>query len=229
MVSGMPVSNRVSHVPQMASILPPLHFFSGPLQPRAKPVLQFLCQGPTPSLFRGLSCYWYLYTSLLDHSHNCLLQDHPHCQFGIGKKDLGGHHSPTAFTLPQMSSQISEHRAPLCLLCHSIDGAQLHVMFPCKSFLVFRLIAWVTIPTPCSHLSHSMILALMAATVDVCAWGFCLLQYLCSLRYVDTLLPLSDTDIHGPDKLQISLPVVLASCWYPVPSIISVTIVPTRS
>lgn len=111
----------------------------------------------------------------------------------------------------------------------SIGGAQLHVMFPYKSFLVFSLIAWVTIHAPCSHLSLSMILALTSAMVDVCAWDFCLLQCLCSLRYVDTLLPLSDADIHGSDKLHISLPVVLASCCYPVSSIISVTTVPTRS
>lgn len=60
---------------------------------------------------------------------------------------------------------------------------------------------------------HSMILGLMSAMVDVCAWGFCLLQYLYSLKYVDTLLSLSDTDMHGSGKLHISLPVVLASCW----------------
>lgn len=129
-----------------------------------------------------------------------------------------------------MSSQISEeHRAQLCLLCHSTDGSQLHMMFPYKSFLVFSLIAWVTIHTPCSHLSLSTILALVSAMVDVCAWGFCLLQYLCSSRYVDNLLPLSDSDVHGPDKLHTSLPVALASRWYPVSSIISVTTVPTRS
>lgn len=61
--------------------------------------------------------------------------------------------------------------------------------------------------------SHSMILALTSAMVDVCAWGFCLLQYLYSLKYVDTLLSLSDADMHGSEKLHISLPVVFASCW----------------
>lgn len=71
-------------------------------------------------------------------------------------------------------------------------------MLPYGSLQVFSLIAWVTMNTPCPPLSLSMVSALVS---HVRAWAFCLLQYLCSLRYFDILLPpLYATDIHRLEK-----------------------------